>query len=56
MRLYPDGYIRISNVGGFKLENESDIEKLSQLIDNYLIMDEGSKTAEKIRNGITDYN
>lgn len=56
MRLYPDGYMRISNVGGFKLENESDIEKLSQLIDNYLIMDEGSKTAEKIRNGITDYN
>jgi len=55
LRIYPDGYISIDEQGGFKLKNEDNVEKLKEIIDQNMVMCEGSKVAELICSGITDY-
>ena len=55
LRIYPDGYISIDDQGGFKLKNEDNVEKLKEIIDQNMVMCEGSKVAELICSGMTDY-
>ena len=54
--IYPGGYISIANSGSFKLKNEGDIDSFDRGFDKYLVMDENSKIAEKIHNGVTNYD
>lgn len=60
VNLYPKGYIRIEDTNSiyyyFKLKNESDAEKITQMAEKYFVMDESSKIAEKICNGITNFD
>ena len=56
LSLSPRGYMDINDLGCYKLKNEADIEKLDQLLDEYLIMDESSVLSQKIFRGITDYD
>ena len=53
--LYPKGYMT-KGVQFYKLKNESDTEKLSQILDKYLVMDEASALAQKILDGVTNYD
>ncbi len=54
--LLPDGYLSVEELGSYKLEKDSDIEKLRQLTDKYLNIDTGSVIAEKLWSGMTNYD
>lgn len=62
LNIYPDGYMSIDNsesgrvISYFRLKNESDKDKLVQLIKDNTVIDECSEIAEKISNGITNYD
>jgi hypothetical protein len=51
--IYLNGYMSVEDVGYYKLKNESDLEKLTQICDKHFEMDENSKLAEKIHNGVS---
>ena len=57
--LYPKGYMSIEdndrNYCYFKLKNESDAEKITQMAEKYFVMDESSELAEKISKGVTNF-
>ena len=54
--IYPEGYMIIDGVGCYRLKNNSDADKLVQLINDNIVMDESSVIAEKICKGITGYD
>ena len=54
--IYPKGYMSFDSNIGYKLKNEGDADKLTEICNKYLTMDEGSEFAKKICNGITGYD
>ncbi|WP_295066806.1 hypothetical protein [Ruminococcus sp.] len=55
--IYRNGYISCYDKNLYcKLKNESDIEKLEPIFNKYFVMTEASKLADKMLNGIDNFN